>query len=284
MKANAHLNPVTAGPACRTAFGAICVALLFLNLWGTFYHTDLRSTFSKQLLSYQSALDRTDRAWATFGASQKFLEKATRIYAKAIEYKWPSGLARVSFTDNWILATAAYLDPAIKFVGLKKDTELFSQFESYRYERALGRGFGICSQNALGFADLLSRKYAINIHVVGLDGHVVTQADTTNGKILLDPSLGVVVPMGLEEAEKKPELLQTIYEKTRDPEAARAYNTKGNFISPLPGARGYSKSQYGKQEIIRYFERAADLLKWIVPLAALALLIALGRRPKVKAQ
>lgn len=265
-------------PSYRSMFGAICALLLGLNIWGAIFPPDFRSEFSEPIIGYEAALDRIDSAWTAYGASRSFLKKAVRTYAAATAYKWPEGMARVRFTDNWILALAAYADPVIEAIGLKNDSDLFSQFESYRYERALGRGFGICSQNALGFADLLNRRYDIDIRLVGLNGHVVTQAETPDGDMILDPSIGIALPMSLTDAESKPDLMRAVYAKTEDPGIANAYNASGNFVSALPGAHGYSKAQYRNQEIVRRCEITSDYLKWILPLLMLAFLIRLQPR------
>jgi hypothetical protein len=236
------------------------------------YPADYRSDFAEPLFDYQTAIDKIDRAWAAYGATSSFFDKAVHIYADAIAFRWPPGMARVRFTDNWILASASFLDPVVLLIGLKKDADLFSQFESYRYERALGRGFGICSQNALGFADLLDRRYGIDVHVVGLGGHVVTQVNLPHQQVLLDPSVGVYLPFGLNIAEKFPSALIRAYKQAGYEDTAKTYDSADNFISPSSGAWGYSEHEYRKQAFVRYFERAADLMKWVIPLAVLLML------------
>lgn len=253
----------------RMSLGAAfcgCVLLLFLDIWGLVAPPDFRESFAQPLLSYNEALSQIDQASGSYGSTRRFLKTAARVYADAIAYQWPAGMARVSFTDNWILAFAAYLDPLIERVGLKNNSDLFSQFESFRYERALGRGFGICSENALGFADLLNRRYGIDAHVVGLGGHVVVLARLEHSsRMLLDPSVGVSFPFGLRHAEQIPAKLWLTYEKAGQTDIPATYDHADNFVSPSPGAWGYSASQYWKQNVVRYFERAADLLKWAIP-------------------
>ena len=257
----------------RMSLGAAfcgCVLLLFLNVWGLVAPPDFRKNFAQPLLGYNEAISRIDQASTTYGNTSRFLETSTRVYADAKAYAWPEGMARVSFTDNWILALAAYLDPLIRRMGLKKDGDLFGQFESFRYERALGRGFGICSENALGFADLLNRRFGIDAHVVGLGGHVVVLARLEHPKrMLLDPSVGVSFPFGLHRARHIPAELRLAYEKAGETEIPATYDHADKFVSPSAGAWGYSARQYWKQNVVRYFERAADVLKWIVPVASL---------------
>ena len=132
----------------------LCAGLLGLGLWGRIDPPDYRGRFAEALLPYDEAIARLDAAHAAKGATAAFVAEAADIYDRATAYDWPPGLARVAVRDNWLLAAFALADPLLHQAGLKADGPLFAQFESFRYARALGRGFGICSQNALGFADL----------------------------------------------------------------------------------------------------------------------------------
>lgn len=274
FKGDKNLSPHNMPHAGRIVAGAgivaICLGLLGLNVWGLLHPVDMRSHFGGHIESYSHALRAIRKLEKTDGATPQFYRQANTIYHSAIAYRWPRGMARVRFRDNWILAAVAYLDPLIHAVGLKKNSQLFSQFESFRYERALGRGFGICSQNALGLADLLHRLFGSNIHMVGLGGHVVTQVDLPDKRsMILDPSTGVVLPFSISYAQTHLRKVRAFYRNTAWPELAATYDPAGNFISPYPGAEPYSARQYWKQEAVKYFEGASDIMIWLLPLAGL---------------
>jgi hypothetical protein len=139
-----------------------------------------------------------DEAHVKASSERAFLEASVQVYAAETDYYWPRNRAQVHVADNWILYLMGYMDPLLVSMGLTDVDKLFSAYQSTRYERVLRRGFGICSQHAIGYADLLETRYGIDTSIIGLEGHVVVEA---NG-YLLDPSVGITFPFGLERAEK----------------------------------------------------------------------------------
>lgn len=232
-----------------------------------------------------AAIEEIDRAWEQYqqGGSDRreFLQRATQAYAEGIEYIWPKHQARVALTDNWLLWGMGYLDGVVTKLGLTNVDGLLRAYESIDYRRALARGHGICSQNSLGLASLLERRYGIEGDVIGLSGHVVVEAKG----YLLDPSVGLAFPFSLAEAERREEEgreISGIYAAAFDSdEATRVYGFDGELESATPfselgqfydaegnqrveGVRGYRPKLY-------WVERASDWVKWIVP--ALILLV-----------
>ena len=53
-------------------------------------------------------------------------------------------------------------------------------YQSSDYKFALKRGIGICSQDAISFANLINKRYNIDYNIIGLDGHVLLQAKINN--------------------------------------------------------------------------------------------------------
>ncbi len=259
---------------------ALCAGLLGLWLWGRLDPPDYRDRFAETLLPYDQAIARLDAAHAARGASAGFVAEATEIYDAATAYEWPPGLARVAVRDNWLLAALALADPLLRLAGLKMDGPLFAQFESFRYPRALGRGFGICSQNALGFADLLQRRYGIAVRMAGLGGHVVAQVELPEGPMIADPSLGVALPFGLDRAEDAPELVAAHYAGSADALIWRLFDPPGNLLAASYGSGSYA-APFWKLELVETLELAADHGSVILP-AAGGLLFAwrLWRRPR----
>jgi hypothetical protein len=271
--ATSGLLPTAIRKLIAAVIVCVCLLLLALNIYGAAYPPDFRNQFSQPPTSYSRAISLIREARQTYGNTPRFFTEAIRIYRSAVAYDWPSGMARVSFSDNWMLALAAHLDPTIHRLGLKKDSLLFSQFESFRYERAFGRGFGICSQNALGFADLMYREFNADVRVLALGGHVVTQLKLPNGQMMiLDPSIGVVLTFSISYAESHLPEVERAYKEVGYAELASVFDHAGNFLADGPGGRPYAYGQYWKQSIVMYFEQATDILIWIVPLTALLII------------
>jgi len=215
-----------------------------------------------------------DAEWVASGATPAFVVSAVKTYKSANAYTWPEHLTPIAYRDNWILALAVHVDPLIARLGLKKDAHLFDRFESFHYKRAFRRGFGICSQNALGFADLLHRRYGFDARVVGLGGHVVTQVALPTGTMIADPSLGVTLPYALEQAEQSIESITPVYAAAGNVDYASMYDRAGNYVAAAPGGAAYASTATLKQELVRHFERISDGLKWLLPLAGIALVLA----------
>ncbi len=263
--------------ATELAAVCLCIGLLALNIYGVIYPADLRNRFPQHLLSYSQALSEIDTAWHREGATPRFFADATRIYHAASAYEWPDGMAWVAWRDDWILALSGHLGPLIHFLRPGVSPALFRQFQSYHYERALGRGFGICSQNALGLADLLYRKFDSDIHVVGLDGHVVTQVNLPDGRqMILDPSTGVVFSFSLGYAQSHLGEVTQAYTKAGYAKLAKLYGHAGNFISSRPGTDYYGSGSPDRLNRVRLYEAASDVLMWLIPLVGL-LIVALLR-------
>lgn len=259
----------------------VSVALFGLGLFGLFYTPDLRTRFDEPLLSYDEALARIARSYETHGPSQAFLAESAAVYDEATAYEWPDGLARVSILDNWILFAAAWLDPVLTATGLKNDgTAFFSQYETYDYKRALGRGFGICSQNAQGYADLLHREYGLTTRLVGLDGHVVTQVELPPAAFLADPSAGILLPFGLSEApDHLPEISRAYQTRGSGPDLSETYDAAGNVLGAAVGSGAYAAPQW-RQMAVKRLEQASEYAMVLLPLAGIIVFLWLDRRPR----
>lgn len=256
----------------------LLILLLGLGMYGLFHTPDFRSRFDEPLLGYDEALRRIARAHAEHGPGPRFLAESVSIYADATAYDWPEGLARVSVFDNWLLFLAASLDPLLEAAGLKSpERPFFAQFESYRYERALRRGFGICSQNAQGYADLLHREYGLTTRMVGLGGHVITQVTLPEGKFLADPSVGVLLPLGLAKAPGRLPEIRASYRKVGEPALWKTFDAPGNILGAGIGSGAYAAPQW-RQAAVKRLEQVSEVAIVILPLLSLLLLGWLDRR------
>lgn len=240
------------------------VALLAVQAAGLMRPADFRDRFDERVLSYDAALAELDAAFAEAGPGRAFLERAVAIYDAATVYRWPEHMARVPATDNWILWSAAWADPALKRAGLTDLDGLFAVYESIDYERALARGFGICSQLALGLIDLLDRRYGMTAHLVELDGHVVAEAELPGGeRYLIDPTAGVLLPFGLDAAPAALDEIRAVYQAAGQVGLSTTYDAAGNVRLAEPGTRPFRPRLY-------WIERGSDVAKWALPAAMIA--------------
>lgn len=262
-------------------FSALLVLLVGVALLGIASYGQIVNTYGKDssLLSVNEVQEKTDWAWDQHINKGKgefwFLTQATHNYAGGIVYKWPKNKAKISIYDNWILYFLGFSDPLLNMIGFTNVDTLFRAYESTRYERALARGFGICSQNAMGLASMLRERYSILADVILLSGHVVVEAEG----FLLDPSVGLALPISLNKAEMDEEesgAVSRVYEAAFGPEdvtrgydldgkleeetrfsvLGRFYDADGNHR--VNGPRGYRPKLY-------WLERISDWFKWIIP-------------------
>jgi hypothetical protein len=231
-------------------------------------------------VSASATIKKIDIAWKRRQQGElehwEFLQRATWAYAEGIRYIWPKDQARIALWDNWVLWSMAYLDEVVAGLGLTNVDSLFSVYESIDYRRALARGYGICSQNALGLASLLEWRYGVDADVIGLDGHVVVEAHG----FLLDPSVGLAMPFSLAEAERREarngEISEIYAEAFESDQVARVYGQRGDLENVTPFAElGQFYDSSGNDRIdgvegyrskVYWVERASAWLKWILPM------------------
>lgn len=270
------MRKVSVGVSCLLLGAFLIMSSISGLLWPQDDRHSLSKTSKKDVLSYDEALARIDDAYVKYGASRAFLKNATLTYSQAIFYVWPRKFARVHFSDNWILWSLSGSEHILYSLGLIRQDNVFSHYETMNFRRAMRRGFGICSQNALGLTDLLTRQYNLNVHMVGLEGHVVTEVRLDDGrKFTLDPSAGLVFDFSVSVAQKNQTILDEQYSLIGQSVLAKAYDASGNLIFPEPGARGYRPRFY-------LIEKVSETAKWVIPIALLILGLGLLMRPSPK--
>lgn len=242
---------------------------------------DMRSNFSQHTLSANETLKEIDNLFKKNGDTKQFLESANAIIHNGTVYKWPEAMKQVPITENWILWFCGYLGPVLNLISLTDVKDLFESYQFFHYEKALQRGFGICSQLAILTADLLTHRYDVKTYVVGLDGHVVSEAITSQGeKYVLDPAYGIFLPFGIKDAETRLYEVSEIYKTqpigkvnptTNLHATAELYNKEGTTIREKPGGYGYAPKLY-------YIEYIAYVLKWILPVSLLLISLILWYR------
>jgi hypothetical protein len=162
---------------------------------------------------------------------------------------------RVPFYENYLLFIASYLNP-----------EEYLKYEFIDYRRAIERGIGLCSQQAIIVSEILLEK-SIPSFIVGLSGHVVLRAQVDENRDewwVLDPDYGVVIPYDIDFIENNPKIIRSFYaqagyELKKIAWLENIYEKEGNEVnSGEQGAKGYQIKR-SRNEPIFYF------LKWIIP-------------------
>ena len=245
---------------------------IYLILSSTYYRAFPKSwrgyinnNYQQEINSYSDTLQKINIELKKDNTFES-LKNINKIYSDGIAYIWPDQINSITFSDNWILFLAQFLDPILTGLNLQKaSTKAFSNFESYKYERALGRGFGICSQNAIGLSDLLNRLGNINSRVVGLGRHVIVEVELKHKTIILDPSFGISIPFSIAYAQNNLDKVKKYYLNTAEPEIYITYNENENVYIPKKGNYVYTNN-YKKQKLMRNFEILSDYLSILIPI------------------
>lgn len=239
-----------------TRLGALTGGLLLLlNVAGLLFPNDHRKTLSSwKLTSYAEALQAIETQPTK--PSLETVSKLNTIINEAMAHKWPSSITRVPARQNYLLWAAAWVDPYLDSLGLSSVETLFQQYQFSNPRKALRRGFGICSQIALTMSGFL-HELGIANDTVTLGGHVVLQAHISEETtVLADPSKGVILPFGIDEATKHMEEIVAAYPPGSS--IPSMYGPEGNIV-----IQGGIKNYFPK---LSRLEHLTFIIIWIIPI------------------
>jgi hypothetical protein len=201
---------------------------------------------------------------------RKFVVDVTHAINDGIAHYWnDEGIdtyhLRVPPTENYLLFAASYLLP-----------RRFAKYEFYDADRAIERGVGLCSQHSIIEQEILRRR-GFNSRIVGLNGHVLLEADVAEAGQpsewwLLDPDYGVVLPHSLHAVEQQPGLAASGYLEAGHDKQEVAHVT--NLFASPDNVTVERVSGRVLQEQISY------VLIWFIP-GALIVLAAGSRFPSL---
>jgi hypothetical protein len=240
------------------------VCLLIINIIGLFISLRNESIYQDQNTQFENDIILTEKEMFN-QINQEVIDKKdyiTNLNAtvnQGIAHYWrDSGIntynLRVPVYKNYLLFIASYLDP-----------EEYLKYEFVDYKKAIERGIGLCSQQAIIVSEILLEK-SIPSFIIGLTGHVVlrAQVDASSDEWwVLDPDYGVIIPYDINVIEKDSKIIRPFYARagykleTIDM-LEKIYKKKGNVISSKPGARGYQSKRCRNEP--RFY-----LFKWIIP-------------------
>ena len=238
--------------------------LFIINLFGLFISLRNESIYQEKNTSFANDIILTekefyDRINKAVIDKKEYITNLNEAVNQGIAKYWQNaGInkynLRIPFYENYLLFIASYLNP-----------EEYLKYEFISYRRAIERGVGLCSQQAIIVSEILLEKN-IPSFIVGLSGHVVLRAQVDENRDewwVLDPDYGVVIPYDIDFIENDPKTIrpfyaQAGYKQKTTAKLEKIYGKKGNFVSNEQGARGYQIKRY-RDEPIFYF------LKWIIP-------------------
>jgi glycosyltransferase involved in cell wall biosynthesis len=162
---------------------------------------------------------------------------------------------RIPLHENYLLFIAGYLDP-----------EEYRKYEFVDYRKAIERGIGLCSQQAIIMSEILMKKN-IPSFITGLSGHVVLRAQVDENRDewwVLDPDYGIIIPYDIDFIENDPKVIRPFYEQAGYNQKQidlleNIYAKEGNVVSKEQGARGYQFKRFRDEPRFYFF-------KWVIPI------------------
>ena len=278
--------------------------ILALNIYNVFFPTDYRNDqhlingyFSKEnkkilnyiseenrneILEYKDAIKRFDKLYSIHGESLEFLKEATKVYFMAkvpVEYGWKEKYTKIKFQENWVLYfVRKFEEYQINNGGKSKFGGAYIFYQSSDYKFALKRGIGICSQDAVSFANLIKRRYNIDYNIIGLDGHVLMQAKINNKFYLSDPNMGLAFSFNIDEYYnnyKNQLIIKNAYTAIGRQDLAEHFNKQGNRKFKYTGPKAIENTY--NPDTITFF---SNYIKWLMPIFFLLIAIYLNYKKR----
>lgn len=230
-------------------------------------YTETGSLFADDITLRLGDVNR-EIARKTGESDEEYVVRINNVINKGIAHYWlDEGIGkynlRVPVWENYLLYLASFLKPGI-----------YRKYEYADYRKAMERGVGLCSQQAIIVVGILNDS-GIDAEMLGLDGHVVLRAKVSRHTwYVADPDYGVIIPHDISEIEANPELVRPYY---RGIEAQ--FRGADNSVSPDWAVEVYGKSgnTVFKNGVIGYVhwkkfypECLSYIAIWIIPLMMIA--------------
>lgn len=245
------------------------IFLIVLNIIGML--TPLRNPdiYNEKRVGFQDDITLTeeqvyDILAKPYSTDEEFIRRVNDTVNKGIAHYWSDeGIEkynlRVPIYENYMLFARSFISPTY-----------YKRYEFSNYKKALERGVGLCSQQAVIVSGILS-EHRIKTEIVGLSGHVVLMAQVdseTNTWWVLDPDYGVVIEHDIWTIQENPEIIRSYYyekgyDSRRVNRLVEIYDSNGNvYVEEI-------KAWIGSE---RYdFEYLSYIGIWILPLLLLLL-------------
>ena len=210
------------------------------------YRNDLAVSFREAKKNWDRKADEDEKAYAL---------RATMLVHDVMLHYWKDeGIKkyhlRVPVWENYLLWFAAWVKPVE-----------YRKYEFRDYKKALERGVGICSQQAMALKGLLMAN-GIKASLWDIAGHVVVSATFGDGsQWILDPDYGKYVPYSIREIEENPERVRASYKDQNDVYASwlKKHKTTEDLV------KEYEKTGNHIYSMNPTFEKFSYVAVWVIP-------------------
>ena len=252
-------------------FFLLGLSLLVLNVSNLFMsirNPDLLTIMDRKddiTLDYREALkqisrrpDESDKAYV-FRVNDIVNKSMANIEIPRIqEYN----LMRVSIRENYVLSIYNLIY-----------SDRYKMYEYLDYRKAIERGVGLCSQQAMAMTAILNEN-GVKAEMVGLDGHVVLRAKVSNDTwYTADPDYGVVMPFDISEIEDNPAVIIPYYNNMKTNLKKGLGDYKPEAIKMLLKFYAKERNEVFQKGVIGFkgerrhrMERLSYKAVWIIPL------------------
>ena len=250
------------------------VILILINLYGltkpiapqNLKEENLRFS-NDQTLSFESALDNI--TWLDSDTPDSYADRINNTIAQRLAHvHWtryaPSRFnQRIPIWENFILYSMSYLTN-------------IPEYERYHFAnpyRSLERGIGICGDASMIMSQLLDDN-SIENQIITFPGHVVVSVKLESGRQwLYDPDFNVTLPYTVEEVNRNSRLISPFYydKGYSNKEVSNLVNKYGLEYKVWDGVSHFITNKY-------YFEKAAYVFKWLMPIGFILIGLYLFRR------
>jgi len=246
---------------CATILFAINISGLFISLRNPAIYNEPKNFYENDITITEGELISIINDSQTESRMALVIELTDAINRGIAHYWEDEGIKKynltIPFHENYLLFLAAYIYP-----------EKFRKYEFTNYRKAIERGVGECSQQAVILYETLKRKNIESV-IVGLHGHVVVMAlidEIADQWWTLDPDNGVVIEHGINEIEENPEIIKNYYA-----DRGLKIDTTRKIINiyMIPGNQIYNGT-YEFLKVNSLIEPLSYLLIWLIPSAMAA--------------
>ncbi len=216
---------------------------LFLTMRNPEIYTEPKLVFDNDILLTEEEFYKEFEKISDLSVKE-YVYEANRIVNQGIAHYWTEDAIkkynlRIPIWENYLMYVKSFF-----YAG-------YTKYEFCSSKKAIERGVGLCSQQALILADILN-KHGIKTNLVGLNGHVVVTSlvdDKKDEWWVLDPDFGVVLKKDLHFLESDPVLLKSVYMNTG---VVDIYTTDKDNSIVKAGIDGYLGKGYCKNERYNY--------------------------------
>jgi len=251
-----------------TLLFCLSLCLLGLNIVGKFSHLRNEEIYTKPFegefgikLTETEFHTAIEKLYATQNLSDSVkIIKTTQLVNQAMAHYWfeeekHEYKLTVPLWENYLLNICSYLY-----------SEKFELYEFMNWHKAVERGVGMCSQQAIVVSEIL-KEHDIPVKLISLgkddDGHVIAMARVNADKwIISDPDYGVNIPHNITEIENdvtliSPHYAAVGYDNSYTDVLERYYGKKGNRIM---------EGMFSMKSIKSVFEKLTYIGIWLIPL------------------